>query len=62
MVWRRAVEGVLVGAMGAALAWWSTGLVTGGWAQIAGSVVGGLNGLVAGAVGLYSWNHGKGWL
>ena len=32
-------------------------VVDGGWA-----VVGGLNGLISGAVGLYGWHRGKGWL
>ena len=59
---KRAIEAVLVGSMGAGSAWLVLGIVDIRWLTVAGAVVGGLNGLISGAVGLYGWHRGKGWL
>ncbi len=62
MDWKRVVEAVLVAAMGASLGWFALGLFGSTWLAVTGAVVAGLNGAIAGAVGLYSWHQSKGWL
>ena len=62
MYTKRTLEAVLVGAMGAGLGYLFLVSFASGWVVVAGAVVAGLNGVVGGAVGVYSWHKGKGWL
>ena len=63
--WAGAVlEGVAAGALGAALGWvalYPLDFLTAGYA-IAAAGLGGLNGLISGAVGIYAWRGIRGWL
>ena len=58
------MEGLATGAVGAGLGWAALSplesLVVG--SAFAGSVVGGLNGLISGAAGIYAWRELRGWL
>ena len=58
------LEGLATGAVGAALGWVVLSpldFLTTGYA-VAGSALGGLNGLICGAAGIYAWRGVRGWL
>ena len=59
----RAGEGFVTGAVAAALAWivLSRFAARGGVLPAAGAAVAGINGLVSGAAGIYSWRRVQGW-
>lgn len=58
------LEGLATGVAGAGLGWASLSpleSLTAGFA-LAGSAIGGLNGLISGAAGVYAWREVRGWL
>ena len=58
------IEGLATGVAGAGLGWASLfplESLTAGFA-LAGSAIGGLNGLISGAAGIYAWREVRGWL
>lgn len=57
----RSIEALMVGAAAAALGWAVGVVIGGGWPALVATSVAGVNGVIAGAVGLYSWNRAKGW-
>lgn len=65
--WRQVgvvLEGLATGALGGGLGWAALApleLLTAG-AAVAGAAVGGLNGLISGAAGIYAWRGVRGWL
>ncbi len=60
----RLAEGFVAGVGGAALAWVALAPLDGLTPALppVGAAVAGLNGIVSGAVGIYSWRHVRGWV